>query len=76
MKRSTFTPQQIALALRQAEQLPPPDRLLFTWSWEIGAARKDTLVTLEFVGRGGSTEVGLRREFLPSEEVRAGHQNG
>jgi uncharacterized protein YndB with AHSA1/START domain len=48
--------------------IDPPSRLVFTW---ISAAtdRTPTLVTVDFIERGGSTEVVLTHERLPPRQV-------
>lgn len=56
-------------------EISPPRRLVFTWAWE-GDDFPETVVTLEFHERGGSTEVVLIHEGLPTEESRLNHQEG
>lgn len=59
------------------QEVTPPERLVFTWSWE-GTEMdvRDTLVTVEFVERGGDTEVVLTHELLPTKEARDEHEWG
>jgi uncharacterized protein YndB with AHSA1/START domain len=54
----------------------PPSRLVYTWSWEGRPVITDTIVSLEFIERGSSTEPVLRHERLPSEEERISHERG
>jgi uncharacterized protein YndB with AHSA1/START domain len=61
----------------------PPERLVYTWSWEEGSAgdcanaiTDETLVTVEFHERGNSTEVLLTHDYLPDERAREGHTEG
>ena len=56
-------------------EVDPPRRLVYTWSWETDPTVVDSIVTVEFHDRGGSTEVVLRHEGLPTEK-RAGHEVG
>lgn len=62
----------------------PPARLVFTWQWEPGTAsagvieetdRVETLVTVELVDRGATTEVVITHA-LPSAASRDGHRQG
>jgi uncharacterized protein YndB with AHSA1/START domain len=59
-------------------EIAPPDRLVFTWSWEeepyndIG----ETLMTISLEELDGATAVTLRHEGLPTEERRKGHDEG
>ena len=57
-------------------QIDPPRKLVFTWSWETHAGATETLVTVEFFDRGGSTEVVLTHERLPSADERDRHEHG
>jgi uncharacterized protein YndB with AHSA1/START domain len=51
-------------------QVVPPEKLVYTWS---GGAAQDweTVVTLDFLDRGGATEVILTHEGLQAPERRA-----
>lgn len=54
----------------------PPARLAFTWTWEDPTENvRDTVVTVDFVDRGESTEVVLTHELLPIER-RESHTQG
>jgi uncharacterized protein YndB with AHSA1/START domain len=57
-------------------EIDPPRRLVYTWSSETSADVVDTLVTVEFHDRNGSTEVVLRHDGLPTEQSRARHTQG
>jgi uncharacterized protein YndB with AHSA1/START domain len=59
-------------------EVTPPDRLVFTWTWEGGemAHAGETLVTVEFRTVPGGTEVVLTHELLPSEDAGAMHREG
>ena len=52
-----------------------PSKLAYTWSWE-ESPMPDSLVTIEFLDRGKSTEVVLRHEGLADSESRARHEHG
>ncbi|GMV04015.1 MAG: hypothetical protein AMXMBFR53_02960 [Gemmatimonadota bacterium] len=56
----------------------PPHRVAFTWDWEEEPSRMgvETLVTVDFVPVDGSTEVRLTHAGFPTEEARAGHDEG
>lgn len=53
----------------------PPRKLVYTWQWE-GEGSEETLVSVEFHDRGGSTEVVLVHERFPNDEARAQHEMG
>jgi uncharacterized protein YndB with AHSA1/START domain len=51
--------------------------LVYTWSWEqadhdVG----ETLVTVDFNDKGGSTEVVLTHERFPNPEAKEAHEQG
>jgi uncharacterized protein YndB with AHSA1/START domain len=53
----------------------PPEKLVFTWSWESIQGRKtsenkETVVTLEFLERGQTTEIVLTHQHLVVPEQR------
>ena len=56
-------------------EIRPPERLVFTWAWE-GKDMGETLVTLEFRDRGGSTDLLLTHELFPTQEMRDEHARG
>ena len=54
-----------------------PERLAFTWAWETGGRRgHESLVTLEFHDRGGTTELVLTHELFETEDARDRHRQG
>ncbi|MFQ5519929.1 MAG: SRPBCC domain-containing protein [Candidatus Methylomirabilia bacterium] len=57
-------------------EVRPREKLVYTWSWEGQPLLGDTVVTVEFHDRGGSTEVVLTHEFFPNENVRDDHVKG
>jgi uncharacterized protein YndB with AHSA1/START domain len=57
-------------------EVDPPRRLVYTWTWETDPTVTDSIVTVDFLERGGSTEVVLRHEKLPNVERRDGHNTG
>ena len=58
-------------------EVRPPERLVYTWNWEKhDMTMGETVVTVEFLDRGGSTEVVLTHEFFPNAARRDGHQKG
>ena len=57
-------------------EIRPPERIVFTWSWENDPGAIESLVTLEFLDLGPSTEILLTHEHLPSAEERQKHEHG
>jgi uncharacterized protein YndB with AHSA1/START domain len=57
-------------------EVRPPEKLVYTWRWEAEPERGETLVTVEFLDRGGSTEVVLTHEFFLNQKLRDGHERG
>lgn len=58
-------------------EIDPPRRLVYTWGWEepdqdVG----ETLVTVDFIDLGGSTEVVLTHDLFPNAEAKEGHLQG
>ena len=56
-------------------EVRPPEKLVFTWAWE-GKDMGETLVTLEFRDREGSTDLILTHELFPTQELRDEHNKG
>jgi uncharacterized protein YndB with AHSA1/START domain len=57
-------------------EIDPPRRLVYTWTAETDPTVVDTVVTVEFLDRGGKTEVVLRHEGLPDQGSRDRHEAG
>ena len=59
-------------------EITPPSKLVYTWRWEGNPelALDNSLVTVEFIELGGSTEIRLTHENLPSDEARESHRHG
>jgi uncharacterized protein YndB with AHSA1/START domain len=57
-------------------EVEPPARLVYSWRWESEAEEEETLVTVEFLARGPSTEVRLTHERFVTEEARDEHRRG
>src|SRR5271154_1098455 len=55
--------------------IEPPRKLVYTWRWELGPTN-DTLVTVDFVPRGESTEVTITHEQFANTEDRDKHNEG
>jgi uncharacterized protein YndB with AHSA1/START domain len=77
----------LVMVLENGERLPVggvyrevqrPSRLSMTWRWQEDRPEDeiDTLLTLEFIVRGGKTELVLTHEQLASVESRANHEEG
>ncbi len=63
-------------------EVTPPEKLVFTWGWEkapddLSAGEPaETLVTIEFFDRDGSTEIRLTHEMFSDENMRDDHNRG
>ncbi|MBM3601487.1 MAG: SRPBCC domain-containing protein [Alphaproteobacteria bacterium] len=59
-------------------EIRPPDRLVFTWSWEgeHELAGHETLVTIELDDLGKSTMLRMTHTGLPSNSARISHREG
>ncbi|MGA3038260.1 MAG: SRPBCC domain-containing protein [Vulcanimicrobiaceae bacterium] len=59
-------------------EIKVPSRFVCTWTWEEDAPEEvvETLLTLEFAGRGNETDLVLTHEHLRSIESRDGHAAG
>jgi len=57
-------------------EIRPPERIVFTWSWEGDPNASVSLVTIEFLDLGRTTEVLLTHVQLPSAEEREKHEHG
>ena len=66
------------VAVGRYQEVRPPERLVFTWKWETDPDRgtEDTIVTVEFLDRGQSTEVILTHEKFPTAAARDDHGKG
>lgn len=65
-------------AVGRYREIEPPERLSFTWDWleDEHSLGTETLVTVELVERGETTEVRLTHELLPSADAAALHEEG
>jgi uncharacterized protein YndB with AHSA1/START domain len=58
-------------------EVKPPEKLVYTWSWEEGKKEfGETLVTVDFCDLGNATEIILTHEFFPTAGDRAEHEGG
>ena len=57
-------------------EVKPPDRLVLTWEWEGDPDFGETVVTVDFLARGNSTELVLTHERFPNKERRDRHAVG
>ena len=55
--------------------IDPPKKLAFTWNWE-GSAAPDTLVTIDLIPQGNSTEVKVTHEKFLDTDSRDKHDQG
>jgi uncharacterized protein YndB with AHSA1/START domain len=54
----------------------PPRKLEYTWSWETNPPAGESIVTVEFLDRQGTTELVLVHEGLPDAVIRDRHEKG
>ncbi|MCH8826379.1 MAG: SRPBCC domain-containing protein [Chloroflexi bacterium] len=68
------------IAIGEFREVVPPEKLVYTWSWEQGMPgieeMRETLVTIEFIDKGDSTEMILTHELFPTEGIRDQHSQG
>ena len=61
-------------------EVKPPERLVYTWTWSLDPAKGDpsgdTVVTIDFIDRGGETEVVVTHERFATATARDMHANG
>lgn len=57
-------------------EIRPPEKIAFTWSWEGDPSASESLVTIEFLDLGPTTEILLTHVQLPSVEEREKHEHG
>ena len=70
------TDGSLHLVAGRYREIDPPRRLVLTWRWESNPDATESLVTVEFLERGGETEVVLTHEGLTTEQDRQGHRHG
>jgi uncharacterized protein YndB with AHSA1/START domain len=57
-------------------EVTPPEKLVFTWTWEDTPGFGETQVTVDFHERGTFTEVVLTHEFFPDSVACQHHTEG
>lgn len=68
---------QVYTAFGVYREVDPPSRLVYTWDWEeADHAVGETLVTVEFIAMGDSTEIVVTHEGFPAPEATEGHRQG
>jgi uncharacterized protein YndB with AHSA1/START domain len=67
-------------AVGEYKEVSPPERLVYTWTWEGNAPEMegsaDTLVVVEFIEDDGGTEVVLTHSGFADEAIRDEHVKG
>jgi uncharacterized protein YndB with AHSA1/START domain len=60
------------------KEIVTPEHLVYTWQCgcDSDLAVEESLVTVDFIDLGPSTEVRLRHELLPNDNVREDHKHG
>lgn len=71
----THASGSVHTAVGEYREMTPPERLVYTWSWEDGGV-KDTLVTIELRELDGGTELTLVHERFPDAEQSGKHEQG
>ena len=67
--------EAVHTAFGEYREILPPEKLVFTWSWEDGSV-ENTLVTIDFLDNGAGTQIVLTHELFPSTEWRDKHNEG
>jgi uncharacterized protein YndB with AHSA1/START domain len=57
-------------------EIQPPERLVFTWTWETEPPSEDSIVTVEFFEQGDSTRLVLTHQKLTTPQSRDSHRRG
>jgi uncharacterized protein YndB with AHSA1/START domain len=62
-------------------EVSPPSKLVYTWSWDNDPALGDpvggdSVVRVEFIDRGATTEIVVTHEGLATERARSEHNAG
>ncbi len=63
------------VVIGEYHEIDPPNKLVFTWAWEINPT-EETLVTLLFHDKDGQTEMELIHERFATEETAEHHSKG
>lgn len=57
-------------------EVRPPEKLVFTWAWQVWEPGWDSLVSVELRDLGPRSELLLTHELFPSAEERSRHERG
>jgi uncharacterized protein YndB with AHSA1/START domain/uncharacterized damage-inducible protein DinB len=68
-------PDTVYTCIGTVQEILPPERLVYTWSWE-GGEMPETVVTWELTEAEGGTMLTLTHERFPGEKETAGHEEG
>ena len=71
----THASGSVHTAVGEYREIAPPERLVYTWSWEDGAV-KDSLITIELRELNGGTEMTLVHERFADAEQAGKHEQG
>ncbi len=66
----------VHVASGQYREIRPPEKLVFTWSWQTDPPGTETLVTLELFEHGTGTRLVLTHERFPTLESQEDHKRG
>jgi uncharacterized protein YndB with AHSA1/START domain len=72
------TPNGLAVVAGVFLHVSAPEKLVYTWAWEEpnDNAGAETEVAVEFIDRGGATELVLTHERFPNRPMRDRHEGG
>jgi uncharacterized protein YndB with AHSA1/START domain len=74
MKHRTKGVEHIATGVYR--EIIPDSRLSFTWSWEEKPDEHESLVSIEFVEQGDSTEMRFTHSRFANQKLRDDHRHG
>lgn len=65
------------IAFGTYREIDAPNRIVYTWDWEDPeTAMGETVVTVDFLAKGDSTEVVLVHSGFPAVEAKESHEQG
>ena len=68
---------EVYAAYGEFKLVEPPEKLVYTWRWEQWTKEMpETTVTVEFIDKGGATELILTHEGFADAETRDDHNGG
>lgn len=74
MKHTNKGGEHIATGIYK--EIRPPEKLVFSWTWEGEPQNGETIVTIEFREKDEQTEMIYVQEFFPAKNIRDEHEAG